>query len=288
MEPEHRGREVWYSKLFRIFNSAICFSIAYIAITQLYWVSMALVAKLFKFDSFIYYYGIKFMLNDQSWNHRNISLIYGTGPVFALMAGLLCLLFFYKLKRIPSLLNVLFLWGFVIGTGIFSTQALIASLGMNNYDSDFYQNLAVVFTWLKIPAFLVYLLNIPFAFMLIYFAANSGKPFLSLSFSYGKVNKLSRKRRYFFETVIVPFLLGGLITTVLTFPMNLSIHLLYLAVIAVQLLIAWYMLVHIEVLKEDVLRLKSLQVLNPFLVFFLVLAIITVLVTWKGLYFSFN
>lgn len=288
MKPEHRGREVWYSKLFRIFNSAICFSIAYIAITQFFWISMALVAKLFKFDSFIYYYGVKFLLNDQSWNRTNITLIFGMGPVFSLIAGLFCLFLFYQLRRIPSLLNVLLLWGFIIGNSVFSIQGILASLGIYKYDSDFYQNLAVVFTWLKIPPFLVYLLNIPFAFALIYFAVNSAKPFLSLSYSYGKVNKDSRKRRYFFETAIVPFLLGGLITTVLTFPMNISIHLLYLSAIAVQLLIAWYILSHVEILKEEVLKLNSLQVLNPFLVFFLALAIIIVLVTWKGLYFSFN
>lgn len=288
MQTDLKGRETWFNKLSRILNSAACFAIAYIVLTQFFWFTMGLVGKFFKFDSFVYYYGIKFMLHEHYWNRLNVSLIYTSGSIACLLLGLLSLFLYDKVKHLRKSISLLLLWGFVIGSSIFCAQALVASLGHGQYNSPYYQNFAVVFAWLRFPAPVVYLLNIPFAVLLVYFSVNSGVPFLTLAYSYTKVNKLSRRRRFYFETLIIPFLIGALVSTVVTFPMNIFVHAVYLGTIAVYLAVGWYALSYVEVLKDSVLKYKGLQTLSPYLLFVLALVIAAVVVSWAGVYLSYN
>ncbi len=283
---EQRNREQWYSKLFRIFNSGVCFSLAYIIFTHLSWFMMGLVGKFWKFDSFVYYFGIKFILNNHTWTKLKVLFVYSTAPIFFLIAGLLCVYFFDKLKNIKTLLNVFFLWGFVIGTCVFCAQGVISALGAGEYNSPYYQNFAVVFAWLHIPVVLVYALIIPFFILLVYFSVNYARLFLIFAYSYTKVNKLSRRRKYFLETAIAPYFMGALITSVLTFPMNIFIHGIYLMVIGFALLISWVALFYIEIMKDDVVKYKTLQTANIVFLAFLIAIMTIVVITWKGLYLS--
>lgn len=251
---------------------------------------MALVGKVFKFDAFVYYYGIKFILNNHVWNRLNISLIYGAGPFSALILALFAIYFYSKLKKIRSMLNLFFMWCFVIGTSMFCAQGIIASLGTAGYNSPYYQGFSVVFAWIRVPVPVIYLLNIPFAVLMLYFAVNIAKPFLAFAYSYTKVNKVTRRRKFFFESVMVPFVVGAFVTTLIVFPMpHMFIHLIYLLVIAAMLIIAWLSLFYIEILKDEVLKYKKLQ--TPNAIFFFVLVILIILlryVTWTGIYLSFN
>ncbi len=105
---EVKGREQWHSKLFRIINSAICFALAYIVITWLGWFAMAVMGKVFKFDANVYYYGIRYLLNNHKWTKVKVSFIYITYPVFALLFGLLMLYLFDKGRKMKTSLNVFF------------------------------------------------------------------------------------------------------------------------------------------------------------------------------------
>ncbi|MFN8321496.1 MAG: hypothetical protein U0T74_02445 [Chitinophagales bacterium] len=286
---EQKGKEQWYNKLFRIINSAVCFSLAYIILTLADWLAMGLVGKLFfKFDVFVHYYGLRFILAGQYWTKLRVTLVYGTGPFFFLVAGLFCLYIYDKLKQYPSQLNLFLYWGFVIGSSLFAAQGAVAALGAGEYNSPYYQGFSVVLAWWKVPIFVSYILLVPFAALMVYFAVNYGRPFLVFSFSYTKVNKLSRRRQYFLETAIMPFVIGALITTLVTFPLNIFVHAVYLFCIGLALLISWLALFYIEIPKDDVLKYKSLQQLNFTFLFFLSILIGFVMLTWKGIYLSFS
>lgn len=283
---EVKGREQWHSKLFRILNSAVCFSLAYIIITWLGYWAMGAMGKVFKFDANIYYYGIRFLLNNQKWTKLSVTFIYLTYPLFALVFGLLMLYIFDKGRKLRATMNVFFVWCFIIGTSMFSAQAFIASLGANEFNSPFYQNLAVVFAWWFIPPPVIYAFNLPFAALLIYFSINYPRHFMSFAYSYAKVNKMERRRKYFFETAIVPFIIGSVITTAVTFNMNLFIHAIYLLTIGVSLVISWVALFYIEILKDDVLHYKGLQKFGFLFVVALIFLVFFVKVFWRGIYFS--
>ncbi len=247
---------------------------------------MGLVGKFFKFDSFIYYFGIKFILNNHTWTRLKVSLVYITAPFTFLIAGLLCLYFFDKLKNIKSLLNVFFLWGFVVGSVVFASQGIIAALGAGEYNSPYYQNFAVVYAWLHMPDVIVYGFAVPFMALLVYFSVNYARLFLLFAFSYTKVNKLTRRRKYFMEVAILPFFIGALITSVVTFPMNIFVHGVYLMMIGLSLLIAWVALFYIEIMKDSVVKYKTLQTPNIVFLFLLIVLVTFVVVTWKGVYLS--
>lgn len=281
-----KGKEQWYDKLIRIFNSTVCFVLAYAVITLGGFFSMAMVGKFFKFDANIYYFGIRFMLNGHKWSRLKVTLIYSSYAFFALLFGLLMLYIFDRVKRKPAILNVFLLWCFVIGTSIFTAQGLIASFGANEFNSPFYQNFAVVFAWWFLPVPFVYATNVLFVVLLLYFAINYPKMFLSFSYSFSKVNKSSRRRQYFIETAVVPFIIGAAATTALTFPMNMFVHGIYIFIIGIALLVSWIALFYLEILKDDVLKYKVLQTPGFIMAFFLVLVVIFIKVYWRGIFIS--
>lgn len=288
MQKDSKGQEGWFSKLSRVLNSAVCFSIAYIFFMEGYWVATALVGNFFKMDAFVYYYDVKLMLHEQEWFLKNVILIFSAGPLFSLVFGLLCLYLYNKLKAVTQPFSLILLWGYVIGVSMFCGQSLIASLGANQYNSPYYTGLSVVFAWLYFPMALIYLLNVPFVLLLTFFAVNTGPLFLRMSYSYTKVNKLSRRRSFLLEIAIAPFIVAAAVTTGITFPKGIFLHSTYIFAVAVFVFIMWYSMAYIEIMKDDVLKHKWLQTLNPYIIFVMVVFIALVITTWEGIYFSYN
>lgn len=246
---------------------------------------MAVVGKLFKLDANLYYFGIRFLLNGNKWSKLKVSIIYSTYPFFALLFGLLMLFLFDKIKRKPLVLNVFFVWCFVIGTSFFAAQGIIASFGANEFNSPFYQNFAVVYAWWFLPVPFVYAINILFVVLMLYFSINYPKLFLRFSYSFSKVNKSSRRRRYFIETAVVPFILGAIVTSAITFPMNIFIHAIYLLVIGISLLISWVALFYLEILQDEVLKYKVLQKFSFAILFVFALFVAFIKISWRGIFF---
>ena len=279
-----KGKEQWSDKLMRIFNSTVCFSLAYSIITFGGYFTMALVGKVFKFDANIYYYGIRFLLNGNKWSRLKVSIIYSTYPFFALLFGLLMIYLFDRVKKKPALINVFLAWGFVIGTSVFASQGIIGSLGANEFNSPFYQNFAVVNAWWFLPVPFVYATNLVFLALILYFSINYPKLFLSFSYSFSKVNKSSRRRTYFIETAAVPFVLGAIVTSAITFPMNIFIHAIYILVLGISLLISWVALFYLEVQQDEVLKYKVLQKFGFVMLFILVLFVGFIKISWRGIF----
>lgn len=279
-----QSTEKWTERAARVINSTVCFCLAYITVTLAFWFSMSGTAAFFKFNSFVYYYGIRILLNNGRWDKLNVTLIFSTGPIVALIIGLLGAFLFSQLKHIKSILNVYFTWLFVIGCTVFSTQGVISSLGANEYNSPFYQNFAVALAWWRIPKAGVYLLNIPFAAVFLFFATNYPRLFLQFAYSYTKVNKLSRKRKYYMDIALVPFFIGSVVVTALTFPENMFVHLTYMLATAIALLIGFVSVTYIDILKDEALRYKTLQQVNFGMVIALGLAVAGIILTWSGIF----
>lgn len=290
-----KGHETLASKTYRVLNSTVCFMLAYLLITYLWWFAMAAVGKFFKCDAIVYFYGIKFITPVDPvhfWDKLRILLIYSAGPLFSLLFGLLCLYIYDKTKHIKTIFNLFLLWCFFVGTSLFAAQGVIASLGYNEYNSPFYLNFSVVFSWLRIPVFLVYVFNVPFLLILIFFSSNAVKPFLKFAYSYTKINKLSRRRKYFLEVAVIPFILGSLGFVFMKYYINI-VHdmfaqLTYLTTLFIGLMLAVYALPHAEVLKDDVLKYKNLQTYPIIAPILLAVLIALIYIARQGVYLSFN
>jgi hypothetical protein len=280
----------------RTVNSAVCFSLAYVILTYLLWFTSGLAGRIYKFDSLVYYYGIKFILNGYGWSKMRVVVVYSVGALSILFLALLGLFLYSNLKKVKTLSNVFFLWIFVIGFSVFLSQFIIASLGIYNYNSSYYQGLAVAFAWIGLPAFLVYVFNIFVLLFVIYIGVNVARPFLVFSYSYSKVNNLAHRRKYFFEIALVPFIVGALLTWIVIFPKDASakgifvlltsVHIIYFGVIAVVLGIAWLSLSYIEVSKQDLVRYNSLQMPNIFFIVLMLVSWAFIFVTLRGIYLT--
>lgn len=290
MDNNH-GREKWLSKLFRILNSAFCFASVYLALHYLHWVIVALSGTAFDLNAFLYYHGVKFLMNGHPWDRQIVVLTYIGAPIVLLVIGLLAVAIYSRTKHFASIANVFLLWTYVVGVGFFLSQAALSSVGVNAVESAFYIDWAVVFAWLNVPAVAVYALNIPFVFLIFYFGANTSMPFMRLAYSSTKINKVERRQKYFAETVLLPFIIGALMVLAVGFPLgvtafreNFIIHGAYLFVIAAMLVVGWVALAYLNINRDDLVRYKNLQTLSVFALFAVILIAVFIKATWAGIY----
>ena len=286
MDPLQKGEKT-ASKIQRMVNSLAAFCAAYMACMFGYYLVTAAMGKVFGFDAWVYYYGVKFLMGKHKWGKFNIFFTYGAGSFFLLLMTGLCAYIFFRVKDRILVLNLVWLWGFVIAGSMFCSQAVIACLGAEEYNSPFYQNLTVVYAWLYMPNAVVYAMAIPFMAMLVFFSVYSSKPFLSLSYSFSKVNKPKRKRKYFVETVVIPFVAGAVLMMAFAFPLNIYLNFVYLVMIAISLAISFFVINIQDMKVDEVLRYKNLQKVNPPLLVIAFLVFLLVWVTYNGIFLGF-
>jgi MFS family permease len=285
-------KEKLSSKAGRVLNSAMAFVIAYMLIIFSFYVVTALMGKIFGFDATVYYYGVKFELGKHKWNRFNVFFIWGFGTLFVFVLGGLFSYLFYRFKEKLFLVNLIFLWGSVISFSFVAAQGILPCLQPGEWVSPFYQNLAVVFAWFFVPVAILYVLGFLFMAFLVFFSIYTSKPFLSLSYSFSKVNKKARKRKYYFETVFLPFFIASI--AILTFTYNtyqlmnfIFLNVIYLGTIFLSLIVSFFVININDMKMDEVLRYKNLQKLNTVLFLFLAFLLLFFTVTSRGFHLPF-
>jgi hypothetical protein len=283
-------KEKLSSKMARVLNSAMAFIIAYMIVIFLFSVVTALAGKIFGFDSSISLSGVKFDLGHHKWEKGNVAVVWSFGTFFTAMLGFIFFYLFSQFKTILNVINLVFLWGAVIAYSIVAAQLIMPCIEPGQQLAC-YTNLAVVFTWLAIPVFFQYLLAAVAVVFLALFSIYASKPFLSFSYSFSKVSKSGRKRKFFFETVLVPFALASFVFltfTKYTYPsINFKvINLVYMSTIAFSLLVSFLVININDVKSDEVLRYKTLQKTNPVL-FLLLIILLIFFTTMRGFYLPF-
>ena len=279
-----RNSEKWQSKISRILNSTMCFCIAYAVMMTGFNLTTAIMGKVFGFYTTTYYYGAKFVVNHNYWTRLSVFFVYGSGIAFVALFGIVCGVLFFKLKEKSYILNLVFLWGMIISGSVIAAQGLIIHLGAEQYISPFYQNLTVVLSWFHVPLVLYYPLSFILFLLGVGSAIYSCKPVLTLAYSYSKVNKLARKQKYFFETAVIPFIVGAIAMLAFTFPLNMWLNILYIGFIALSLVIGFIALRFFEVKTDEILRYKNLQIGSLYIFFILAILLGALTLTWRGIY----
>ena len=284
-------REKLSSKLARVLNSAISFVIAYMIIIFLFSIVTAFVGKLFGFDANISYAGLKFELGRHKWNAFNITVIWSFGTIFTALLGGFFFYVFSEFKSRTHLANLVFLWAAVIAISIVAAQGILPCMEPGERLAC-YTNLTVVYNWLSIPLPVAYILAAVFVTFLVFFSIYTSKAFLAFSYTFSKVNKAARKRKYFFETVLLPYLLGGWVILAFnhyTYPsVNFFvINVIYLATIGVSLAISFLVTNINDVKSEEVMRYKTLQTVSSTLFMIFVMLLIFFTTANRGFYLPF-
>ncbi len=248
--------------------------------------------KIFGFDSNISYAGVKFDIGRHKWDRGNIFVIWSIGTFFTAFVGGLFFYLFSQFKARINLANLVFLWGSVIAFSIVAAQGVLPCIEPGERLAC-YINLTVVFAWLSMPTWVLYFLSFFFIAFLVFFSIYTSKPFLAFSYTFSKVNKTDRKRKYYFETVIVPFVLASVVIlgyTRLTYPQAVNFYILnviYLLCIGFSLGISFLVININDMKSEEVLRYKNLQTVSPILFIMFILLLIFFTTTNKGFYLPF-
>lgn len=267
-----REKESDIKRLGRIVNSTMAFCISFVLITYIGFWAMALTARIFGINSTVYYYGIKFILNDVDWTRLNIMLIFFSPVFFQTLWGLISLYLFYQTEKRHSIINLVFLWSYKLGIVLGLSHFVSALLGFNEYDSPFYHTLAVVFAWLRIPKTLVIGGLIAAVVLMTYLSITTVRPFLRMSFSFTKVNQNSRKRRFYVELVCIPAIIGSLACIYYTFPYNFYMTVLNTILLLFILSVNLYVLNFTSITIEEIHRFHFIQKTN--LPLFLVMSVL--------------
>lgn len=291
MSSSSNKKEKTESKFGRIANSAMSFVLAYMVVLFLFSLVTALTGKLFGFDSNISYSGVRFDIGRHKWDLANISVVWSIGTIFTSLLGGLFFYLFSQFKSRIYLANLFFLWGAVISFSIVVAQGILPSIEPGEQLAC-YTNLSVVFAWLSIPLPLIYITSVIFGAFMIFFSIYTSKPFLAFSYTFSKVNRSTRKRKYYIETVIIPYILASLVILVYTShtypsPNFHIINQIYLICIGFSLAISFLVINITDMKTEEVMRYKNLQTINPALFIIFILALIFFTAINKGFYLPF-
>ena len=284
-------KEKLSSKIGRIVNSMMAFMIAYLGIMFFLYLSTALMGKLFGFDAQIYYYGVKFQLGKHKWTNFNVFWIWSFGTLFTFFLGIAFSFLFRYFKDRLVLGNLVSLWGMVIAFSIAAAQTVLPCLG--GYEgSAYYTNLSIVSNYLSLPVPVLYIICIVALVILAFFSTNTSKSFLSFSYSFSKVNKRDRKRKYYLETVFVPYMLASVLLLAFfneNYRYTNFIHqnVVYLGVTGFSLLVSFLVINISDMRSDDVLRYKNLQQVSAGLFVILMMLLVFLAVTWQGFYMPF-
>ena len=269
----------------------MAFIIAYLLIMFLFSVTTGLIGKLFGFDPNISITGVKFDLGSHKWDRLSVFVVYSFGAFFTLGLGVLFYYAFSQFKSKINLANLVFLWGAVIAFSIVAAQGLLPCLEPDEQKAC-YTNLTVVFAWFSFPLFILYLLCFFFFAFLVLFSIYTSKPFLSLSYSFSKVSKTDRKRKFYFETVIIPYVVSCTLIQMYmhyTYPVEnfRVLNLIYMVCIGISLSVSFLVININDIRSEEVLRYKNLQTVSPVLFILFILMLIFFTTTNKGFYLPF-
>jgi hypothetical protein len=286
-------REKAASKVARILNSAMAFMIAYLGIMFFFYLSTAIMGKFFGFDAQVYYFGVKFQLGRHKWTPANAFWTWSFGTFFTVFLGVICSYLYHYFKEKVALGNLRALWGAVIAYSSAAAQGVLPILASGDNDhSPFYTNLSIAFNFLGLPIPVLYIICIIFMILLVLVSTNISKSFLSFSYSYSKVNKRDRKRKYYFETVLIPFVLASFLLLMFfqqtyQYANFVVQNIVYLIVIGSALILSLFVINISDMKSDDVLRYKSLQQISAAFFVILMMILVFLAVTFQGFYLPF-
>ena len=193
-------------------NSTALFIIAYLTVYILYQITVLIVASKWKLDSVLLYFDLAF--NDYSplWSRQNIIIVTLSGPLICLITGFLFYRYLSIRQKVRGFLKLFFLWIALIGFNLF--------LGAWSTGISFDQGFGYVPAWLYLNVFWQIFVALIFLFILGMIGYYSVPRFLDTSKSVYRV-KTENKTKFLFFQVILPYVIGSVIITLVRIPNNM-------------------------------------------------------------------
>lgn len=213
------------SKIRRVAHSIVIYCLAYIFVNYINQYVAGFAASFFTFEPKVLYYGVYDLpVSPNQWTKWSVLFVFATGPVIALLAGLVAFRINEVLREYNTTIKVFALWVAVHGISLFGSYCITSAFGTDDYQLPFYYGFAVVATWLHIDKVLMVPVTLMGMLLLILFGLIVIVAFLSLSYSRKVAINYNGRRQFIFEVAILPWLIGSVICIFFSLPPNMQLR----------------------------------------------------------------
>jgi len=221
----------------RIINSTIAFLASYTIVYVSFQFVTALFAKRYNLFYKLFFFKVEYNQNWDYWQIEPVLKTFLAGPVFCLIAGIICFVIQNAVRKKPGIIKFFWLWLGVNYLNFVGTQVVLLPIksGSENIHAS---NLGVVSTYLFWDDFTKIIFSIIASLLMIFVGFLASKPFIQTSNSTSFVYKNENKVVYLFHIVFLPYIIGSGITLVYFsdgyFILNITIILtLFITVISI-------------------------------------------------------
>jgi len=273
------NQESLKTQLLRVINSVCIFIVAFALIHMLNFLVNAFIMGLIGYTPKVNFYGIFDIPEDTaSWSRKRIIASYAFGPLACLVVGLVSFRIYNLTEGYFSIIRVLALWIGVHGITQFLSNLTTSALGTNFVIPQLYYNYAVIFTWSYISPVFASMFSITGLILSFLFGYFIAADWLNLSASARLVFYLKGRRRFLFQILILPTIIGGLAIIYLGYPFNINKQLSSLAtlllVIIGTLLRSENKSIPLKIYKFDVFNVIPLVPISIVLILIFIIKVI--------------
>lgn len=212
-------------KIKRVFHSVVIYCLAYIFVNYINQYVSGFAASFFNFEPKVLYYGVYDLpISPNLWTKWSVLFVFATGPIVALLVGLIAYRINEVLREYNTTLKVFALWVAVHGMSLFGSYCITSSFGTDDYQLPFYYGFAVVATWLHIDKVLMVPVTLMGILLLILFGLIVIVAFLSLAYSRKVAINYRGRRRFIFEVAVLPWLIGSVLCILFSLPPNMQLR----------------------------------------------------------------
>lgn len=194
-------------------NSTVYFIFSYLFIYLISNIILVLYSLQFKYRIIVFYHKIFYNITNEEWTPDAVKILYSAGPIAFLIAGLIFLIIYSKLRQDVKNSKLFFLWGFIHGLGGFFSPLLLGSLLNKGF------GYVITYLYYKDTARMIF--SIVSLFLLITIGVMSTRSFLISGNQYYNFIDKTNRRFFIFSQVVIPFFIGTFFIMLFRYPNSL-------------------------------------------------------------------
>jgi hypothetical protein len=205
-------------KLIITANSTVLYIIAFLLTTIIHELAHAVFGLLNNSDPILHHNAVHHF-STEFLSIKQQVLIALAGPITSLLQGIIIGIVFIKF-RTQGLLRLFLLWFSVLGFSNFMGYLMTGPIFKNG-------DIGKVFLLLNTPLFIQIIVALIGAAILIFIAYKLSIPFLNFSYQQQWVDSKQSRKNFSFHIIILPWIAGSLIVTVLYLPVIAIVSIIY-------------------------------------------------------------
>ncbi len=191
-------------------HSTFLFLLAYLLISVITQIATCISAQAFDINTILYYYDINFLITGDKWTPDAVHAIFSTGPIIALLIGILLFLLYMSVITESGILRLLVLWMFA--------QTIVHFLGNMLMGALFRKGFGYVIMYMFFMDTGKMLISVFALVVMVSLGIFLPRLFLFSGNIYFNYLNGKNRRKFIWAQFIYPFLAGNIILLLLKIP----------------------------------------------------------------------